>query len=119
MGLTQGFWPSQKQRDLQLSHEMRDAKSAFNTWYTERHSHRVLSWVYILGDVVVKGNFGGRSYDMTMTTFQAMALLAFACKKEAVAFPEICAYIKISQKACPSRTRRRSDPPDSELCARE
>merc|ERR1719155_303347 len=56
--LTQGFWPSQKQRDLQLSHEMRDAKSAFNTWYTERHSHRVLSWVYILGDVVVKGNFG-------------------------------------------------------------
>ena len=53
--LTQGFWPSQKQRDLQLSHEMRDAKSAFNTWYTERHSHRVLSWVYILGDVVVKG----------------------------------------------------------------
>mmetsp|Transcript_18993 Transcript_18993/g.58666 ORF Transcript_18993/g.58666 Transcript_18993/m.58666 type:complete len:739 (+) Transcript_18993:52-2268(+) len=95
--LTQGFWPSQKQRDLQLSHEMRDAKSAFNTWYTERHSHRVLSWVYILGDVVVKGNFGGRSYDMTMTTFQAMALLAFACKKEAVAFPEICEHMQIDE----------------------
>ena len=95
--LTQGFWPSQKQRDLQLSHEMRDAKSAFNTGYTERHRHRVLSWGYILGDVVVKGNFGGRSYDMTMTTFQAMALLAFACKKKAVAFPEICEHMEIDE----------------------
>ena len=34
---------------------------------------------------------------MTMTTFQAMALLAFACKKEAVAFPEICEHMQIDE----------------------
>ena len=95
--LTQGFWPSQKQRGLQLSNEMKNAKSIFDAWYKERHSHRILSWVYILGDVIVKGDFNGRSYDMTMTTFQAMALLGFSCRRSTRVFEEVCDQICIDE----------------------
>jgi len=91
--LTQGFWPSQKQRELRLCCEMRDAKSIFDVWYKEKHSHRMLSWVYTLGDVVVKGSFAGRMYNMTMTAFQAMALLEFNCKRGLITFQDICGQI--------------------------
>lgn len=94
--LTQGFWPSQKQRELQLCCEMRDAKSIFDIWYQEKHSHRILSWVYTLGDVVVKGSFAGRTYSMTMTAFQAMALLEFNCKG-GITFQDICDQICIDE----------------------
>jgi len=95
--LTQGFWPSQKQRELQLTREMSNAKSIFDAWYKERHSHRILAWIYVLGDVVVKGNFYERSYDMTMTTFQAMALLCFSSKNSAMNFEEICEQMHIDE----------------------
>ncbi|EGB04208.1 hypothetical protein AURANDRAFT_55274 [Aureococcus anophagefferens] len=87
--LTQGFWPSQKQRELQLSREMSNAQSMFDKWYKERHSHRILSWIYALGDVIVKGGFSDRSYDMTMTAFQAMALLGLSSRTDAMSFHEI------------------------------
>jgi cullin 1 len=95
--LTQGFWPSQKQRELNLSCELRNAKRSFDTWYKERHSHRVLSWKYILGDVVVRGSFGERSYDMTMTTFQAIALLCFSYKQGTITFQEIRQQIRVEE----------------------
>ena len=97
--LTQGFWPSQKPRELQLPSDMRCAKSTFDDWYREQHSHRLLSWVYALGDVVVRGTFGGRSYNMTMTAFQAIALLEFSCRKSSISFLDLCSQIGVDEAA--------------------
>lgn len=97
--LTQGFWPSQKPRELQLPSDMRCAKSTFDEWYREQHSHRLLSWVYTLGDVVVKGTFGGRSYNMTMTAFQAIALLEFSCRNSSITFQDLCSQIGVDEAA--------------------
>lgn len=95
--LTQGFWPTQKQRELQLSREMSNAKSMFDAWYRERHSHRILAWIYVLGDAIVKGYFYERAYDMTMTTFQAMALLCFSNRNGTMHFGEICEQMHIDE----------------------
>jgi cullin 1 len=93
--LTQGFWPTQKHRDLHLSREMIAAKSDFDAWYKEKHSHRILSWVYVLGDVTVKGTFEFRSYAMTVTTFQAMALLCFSGSGHNMTLRDICEQIHV------------------------
>mmetsp|Transcript_32682 Transcript_32682/g.101149 ORF Transcript_32682/g.101149 Transcript_32682/m.101149 type:complete len:164 (-) Transcript_32682:391-882(-) len=76
---------------------MRDAKSTFDAWYKEKHSHRILSWVYTLGDVIVKGSLSGRTYNMTMTAFQAMALLEFNCRNGTMTFQDICGQISIDE----------------------
>jgi cullin 1 len=93
--LTQGFWPTQKHRELHLSREMMAAKAGFDAWYRDRHSHRVLSWVYALGDVTVKGTFGVQSYAITVTTFQAMALAQFSGFTGELAFNDICDRMQV------------------------
>jgi cullin 1 len=93
--LTQGFWPTQKYRELHLSREMVAAKADFDAWYTVKHSHRILSWVYALGDVTVKAIFGSRSYDITIITFQAMALLHFSGFDGSKSFHDICEQLNI------------------------
>mmetsp|Transcript_13549 Transcript_13549/g.41949 ORF Transcript_13549/g.41949 Transcript_13549/m.41949 type:complete len:154 (-) Transcript_13549:381-842(-) len=71
------------------------AKSDFDAWYKEKHSHRILSWVYVLGDVTVKGTFEFRSYAMTVTTFQAMALLCFSGSGHNMTLRDICEQIHV------------------------
>jgi cullin 1 len=93
--LTQGFWPTQKYRELHLTREIVAAKAGFDSWYRDRHSHRVLSWIYTLGDVTVKGTFGARAYDITVLTFQAMALLSFSNFEDHIAFDDICEQLRI------------------------
>lgn len=93
--LTQGFWPTQKYRELHLTREMVAAKAGFDSWYRDRHSHRVLSWIYTLGDVTVKGTFGSRTYDITVLTFQAMVLLNFSKFGGQIAFGDICEQLSI------------------------
>ena len=93
--LTQGFWPTQRYRELHLSREMMAAKLAFDCWYRDRHSHRVLSWIYALGDVTVKGTYGMRSYDITMTAFQAMVLLNFNDYCGFISFDDVCEQMRI------------------------
>jgi len=93
--LTQGFWPTQKHRELHLSREMITAKVGFDAWYKDKHSHRILSWVYVLGDVAVKGTFETRSYTMTLTTFQAMALLCFSDSWCDLTLRDICEQIHV------------------------
>ena len=93
--LTQGFWPTQRYRELHLSREMIIAKMAFGGWYRDRHSHRILSWIYALGDVTIKGIFGARTYDINMITFQAMVLLHFSEFGGQITFDEVCDQVRM------------------------
>merc|ERR1711998_677607 len=52
-------------------------RDVFDGWYKQQHGHRILQWLYTLGDVLVKATFGKKSFDMSVTPFQAAALLAF------------------------------------------
>mmetsp|Transcript_26782 Transcript_26782/g.90168 ORF Transcript_26782/g.90168 Transcript_26782/m.90168 type:complete len:268 (-) Transcript_26782:144-947(-) len=93
--LTQGFWPAQKPRDVGLPRDMVAARGAFDAWYREKHGHRVLAWIYALGEATVKGTFGGRAYDMAMSTFQAAALVQFSGRATDAGVGEICEAINV------------------------
>lgn len=75
--LTTGYWPSYKQIDLALPPVMQRCTQVFIDYYNATTSHRKLTWVSILGSVFVKGVFNKKSYEMQVTTLQAVVLLIF------------------------------------------
>ena len=93
--LTQGFWPAQKQRELHLTLELQEAKTQFSSWYKERHSHRLLSWIYALDNVIVRARFRAHSYDMLVSTFQAVTLLLFHNSNLPLAFGDVCEHVHL------------------------
>jgi hypothetical protein len=71
--LTQGFWPAQKKHGLALPRELVACRDTFEHWYKAQNEMRVLQWLYTLGDVLVKGTFGRKAFDMSVSPFQASA----------------------------------------------
>lgn len=99
--LTTGFWPSFKAtRDLVLPSAMERCQNSFQTFYSTETQHRKLNWVHSLGSgtvrarsccrrvpssshvaecgvrAQVRANYS-RSYDLQVTTLQAVALVLF------------------------------------------
>lgn len=93
--LTQGFWPAQKHRELHLTRELQDAKTQFNAWYKEQHSHRLLSWIHSLDNVVVRTILRTNSYDILVSTFQAIALLLFHDSDASLKLGDVCKRMHI------------------------
>ena len=75
--LTTGHWPSYKMLDLTLPPLMSKCVEVFKAFHDTKTSHRRLQWVYSLGGATVKGKFGKNSYDLQVTTVQAVVLLSF------------------------------------------
>lgn len=75
--LTTGYWPTFPAVDLHLPPEMTRCHQIFSDYYQEKNSKRRLAWVWGLGNTSVRGGWGKKSYDLQVTTLQAVALLAF------------------------------------------
>ncbi len=55
---------------------MQKAINVFKEYYDVKTTHRRLQWAYILGNATVKSTFNKKSYDIQVTTLQAVVLLA-------------------------------------------
>lgn len=76
--LTVGHWPSFKIVELELPPEMQKCITIYQRYHDAKVPGRRLQWMHSLGNAVVKGNFAkGKSYDIQVTTLQAVALLGF------------------------------------------
>jgi cullin 1 len=74
--LTTGFWPTYKSPAITVPDEMTKNMDIFKTWHDKRHQQRKLSWVFSLGNATVRAVFGKKTYDLMVTTLQAIALNA-------------------------------------------
>uniref|UniRef100_A0A7S4ILC2 Cullin family profile domain-containing protein n=1 Tax=Odontella aurita TaxID=265563 RepID=A0A7S4ILC2_9STRA len=74
--LTTGFWPTYKSPEVALTSEMSKCMDVFKEWHDNKHAKRKLSWMFSLGNASVRGAFGKKSYDLQVTTLQAVALNA-------------------------------------------
>jgi cullin 1 len=72
--LTTGFWPTYKSPEVTLTDEMDKCMNVFKDWHDQKHQKRKLSWVLTQGNASVRGIFGKKSYDIQVTTLQAIAL---------------------------------------------
>jgi cullin 1 len=76
--LTTGFWPTYKSPEVTLTGEMDQCMQVFKDWHDHKHQKRKLSWVLTQGNATVRGTFGKKSYDLQVTTLQAIALHALS-----------------------------------------
>ena len=74
--LTTGFWPTYKSPEVVLPEQMSTCMGIFKEWHENKHAKRKLAWIHSLGNASVRGTFGKKSYDMQVTTLQAVALNA-------------------------------------------
>jgi len=75
--LTTGFWPTYKSPEVALTPDMSKCMDLFRDWHDNKHQKRKLTWVHSLGNASVRGHFGKKTYDLQLTTLQAIALDAF------------------------------------------
>jgi cullin 1 len=72
--LTTGFWPTYKSPEVTLTEEMSGCMDVFKEWHEQKHQKRKLAWVVTQGSASVRGIFGKKSYDLQVSTLQAIAL---------------------------------------------
>mmetsp|Transcript_22385 Transcript_22385/g.52766 ORF Transcript_22385/g.52766 Transcript_22385/m.52766 type:complete len:742 (+) Transcript_22385:152-2377(+) len=72
--LTTGFWPTYKSPEVTLVPEMAKCMEVFKDWHDQKHQKRKLNWVLSQGNASVRGTFGKKSYDLQVTTLQAIAM---------------------------------------------
>lgn len=72
--LTTGFWPTYKSPEVALTREMSKCMTVFKEWHDTKHQKRKLTWMFSQGNATVRGMFNKRSYDLQVSTLQAIAL---------------------------------------------
>lgn len=75
--LTIGNWPSYKAPEVALPPQMSKCMEVFKEWHDAKHQKRRLTWVHSLGNATVRASYGKKSYDLQVTTLQAVVLNAF------------------------------------------
>lgn len=75
--LTTGFWPTYKSPEVALPPHMSKCMDIFKEWHDNKHAKRKLTWMFSLGNASVRASFGRKTYDLQVSTLQAVALNAF------------------------------------------
>jgi len=75
--LTTGNWPSYKAPEVALPPQMSKCMDVFKEWHDAKHQNRRLTWVHSLGNATVRATYGKKSYDLQVTTLQAVVLNVF------------------------------------------
>lgn len=73
--LAAGNWPSYQAPEVAIPQEMEDCLSIFKKWHNDRYKDRKLNWIFSQGNASVTFH-GNKTYDLQVTTLQAIALNA-------------------------------------------
>ncbi|CAB9524032.1 Cullin-3 [Seminavis robusta] len=94
--LTTGFWPTYKSPEVSLTPEMSKCMDVFKEWHDKKHQKRKLTWMFSQGNATVRGVFGKKSYDMQVSTLQAIALDAMN-GGETLTFEELAKRLNLEE----------------------
>lgn len=75
--LTIGNWPSYPAPEVAIPPHMSKCMELFEVWHNAKHQKRRLKWVHSLGTANVRAIYGKKSYDLQVTTLQAVVLDVF------------------------------------------
>lgn len=95
--LTTGFWPKYPTPDVAIPPEMTKCLDIFKEWHTTRHQQRKLGWVFSLGNATVKAVYGKKTYDLQVSTLQAVALNALNSGKT-MTFTELKEVLNLEEQ---------------------
>jgi cullin 1 len=92
--LTTGYWPTYTSLDVPLSPDLATCVDTFHAWYNNMHQKRKLTWILSEGTATVRASFGQKSYELQVTTLQAIALNAFNDNKT-LSYTELSALLNL------------------------
>jgi cullin 3 len=95
--LTTGYWPVQQSFNIAVPKVMEDTCNTFKDFYLHSHSGRKLTWQYNMGTSDIKANGYDKSYEINVSTFQAVILLLFN-DHQTLTYGEIAQLTKIPTK---------------------
>jgi len=95
--LSNGNWPSYQAPVVQLPPQMSKCMEVFQEWHDKKHQKRRLTWVHSLGNASVKATYGKKTYDLQVTTLQAVVLNAFNDNKS-YGFNELKQKLNVDDK---------------------
>ena len=75
--LTAGYWPSQNVSACTLPKVIQDSIDNFSEFYLGEHTGRRLSWQTSAGSAELRASFGGKRYELLLSTYQMCILLLF------------------------------------------
>lgn len=99
--LTAGHWPTYKTVELTLPKIMQQCIQVYKEYYDGKGSlsNRRLQWSYSLGNATIKGTFAnGKTYDILITTLQAVALLAFNGDNTTISFETLVEQLGMNEE---------------------
>lgn len=86
--LTTGFWPTQQVASCNLPTKIAHCCQVFKQFYFSNHNGRKITWQTNMGTADLRGNFGGKRYELTVSTYQ-MCILELFNKNDVLAFKDI------------------------------
>ena len=95
--LTTGYWPTYKTTELNLPAEMLKSVEVFKEHYEAETKHRKLTWVYTLGNCIIRGHFNKKKIEMILPTMQAACLLLFG-GGEQISFKDVCQRLNVPEE---------------------
>lgn len=72
-----GYWPLMKSINVILPKIMQNCIDKFTSFYYNKMNSHKITWQYGNGNVFIKSTFKGKSYEIQVTTLQAIVLMAF------------------------------------------
>jgi cullin 1 len=92
--LTTGYWPTFTSFDVPLPPDLATCVDTFHAWHNSMHQKRKLTWILSQGTATVRASFGQKSYELQVTTLQAIALHAFNDNKT-LSYTELSALLNL------------------------
>jgi cullin 1 len=75
--LTNSHWPNFKLFDIIIPKSIQKLISVFNTFFINKYNHKKITWIYSQGNIILKGLFNKKIYDIQVSILQAIVLLLF------------------------------------------
>eukprot|EP00177_Eucheuma_denticulatum_P003966 GFKZ01007169.1.p1 GENE.GFKZ01007169.1~~GFKZ01007169.1.p1 ORF type:complete len:1106 (+),score=181.62 GFKZ01007169.1:299-3616(+) len=89
-------WPAAKVADLSLPPALNACHRMFSDFYMANRETRKLSWIHNLSTVTMTASLGGRDYLLSMSAFQAAALILFN-ERDSISVGAACTALNISK----------------------
>jgi cullin 3 len=80
--LTTSFWPSYANNEIMMPSQMKTCCDSFTKFYADTYSGRKLKWKTNLGTAVLVAVYPPNTYELLVSTQQAILLLAFNDKEK-------------------------------------
>lgn len=101
--LTTSYWPTYKTFDIQIPLEIDCRMKHFNTYYTQKYTHRQLQWCYSMGNATIGAKFG-KDFDLVVGTYQLCLIMLFNNRRE-YKYIEIKDMMKFDDETCSKNLR--------------